>query len=124
VLTNAHVVSDMVDSSRMIITTSDGHEFDGYVYSLDTLADLAIVRIREKSLLSLEMSLGGSSTFPWPAVEFGSQDNLRIGDWVAAIGSPFGLQNTVTAGVISSQSRKSKEIGGHDSRLVNTLSLT
>ena len=59
-------------------------------------------------------------SFPWPIVDFGSKENApRLGDWVIAIGSPFGLQNTVTVGVVSSQSRKSIEIGGpsDDSRV-------
>lgn len=105
ILTNAHVVSDMVDSSKLIITTSDGQELDGYVHSLDTIADLAVIRIKSRNSLV------------WPVVKVGDNETTRLGDWVISIGSPFGLQNTVTAGVVSSLARKSTQIGGQDSRL-------
>ncbi|KAJ3302705.1 Serine protease htra2, mitochondrial [Kappamyces sp. JEL0829] len=115
ILTNAHVVSDIVDSSKVIVTTSDGVILDGYVHAMDMLADLALIRIKDSSLRAVRKMHG--IKFPWPIVSFGDNEKMRLGDWVVAIGSPFGLQNTVTAGVVSSNSRKSNEIGGLDARV-------
>ncbi|KAJ3313649.1 hypothetical protein HDV04_001659 [Boothiomyces sp. JEL0838] len=104
ILTNAHVVTDM-DDGKIMVRASDGYEFEAEVFSLDTRADLAIVKPihpqREK----------------FKAVQFGNNVKTRPGDWVVAIGCPFGLQNTVTAGVISSRSRHSVEIGAQDDRV-------
>ena len=104
ILTNAHVVSDMTDDSSLIVTTSKGEQLEAYVHALDAPADLAIIKLSNPN---------GN----YKSVVFGSYDNIRVGDWAIAIGCPFGLQNTVTAGVISSLSRKSSEIGGNDTRI-------
>ncbi|KAH6600080.1 hypothetical protein BASA61_002370 [Batrachochytrium salamandrivorans] len=106
ILTNAHVVADMNEDSKLWVTATDGIRYPGIVHSLDTLSDLAIVRIQALP-----------SPQRWPTVKFGTNKNLRPGDWVIAIGSPFGLQNTVTAGVVSSRSRLSSEIGTKDTRV-------
>ena len=103
----------------MSITTSNGCNYDGYVHSLDALSDLAIVKFTKPRDAALN----------WPRVQFGiflnniiqnelgTSINARPGDWVIAIGSPFGLNNTVTAGVISSLRRRASEIGTKDSRV-------
>jgi serine protease Do len=100
-LTNAHVLSDTVESSRIMITTSDGVVLEGDIHALDTMADLALIRIKDSSLKSLQKLHG--IKFPWPVVSFGDNEKMQLGDWVVAIGSPFGLQNTVTAGVVSNK---------------------
>ncbi|KAI9362062.1 trypsin-like cysteine/serine peptidase domain-containing protein [Zopfochytrium polystomum] len=108
ILTNAHVVADFTDDSKVLVTTSEGLVFRGYVYSFDVLSDLAVVKIVPDPRAPRRS---------WKAVKFGSSAALRPGDWVMAVGCPFGLQNTVTAGIVSSRRRKSTEIGGRDSRV-------
>ncbi|KAI8849099.1 trypsin-like cysteine/serine peptidase domain-containing protein [Chytridium lagenaria] len=108
ILTNAHVVADSTEDSKLTITTSDGRAYSGTVHSLDVLSDLAVVKIMRDPREPHEA---------WKPVKFGGSQDMRPGDWVMAIGSPFGLQNTVTAGIVSSRRRKSAEIGGKDSRV-------
>ncbi|KAJ3273576.1 hypothetical protein HDV01_004343 [Terramyces sp. JEL0728] len=104
ILTNAHVVTDM-DDGKIIVRASDGYEFEAEVFSLDTRADLAIVKPVHPQKDKFK------------PVQFGNVFKIRPGDWVVAIGCPFGLQNTVTAGVVSSRSRHSVEIGAQDDRV-------
>lgn len=82
VLTNNHVVKG---ADRVTVQLPDGREFKGKV-SLDPLTDLALIKIEAKGLQSLS---------------FGDSDKLKVGQWVTAVGNPFGLKNTVTVGVIS-----------------------
>ena len=104
ILTNAHVVSDMAVDSALVVTLANGIKLKGRVHSLDLLADLAIVQLEEipKGI---------------KPVTFGTNANTRPGEFVVAIGCPYGLQNTVTSGVISSRRRQSTEIGALDSRV-------
>ncbi|ORY37077.1 trypsin-like serine protease [Rhizoclosmatium globosum] len=105
ILTNAHVVEDWT----IIITLSDGREYPGRVHAVDFLSDLAIIQIEPNN---------PTDTMPiWKPVHLGSNNEMRAGDWVVSIGNPMGLQNTVTAGVISSYRRKSQELGRKDSRV-------
>ena len=87
ILTNAHVVEG-ADELRIRLT--DNREFQGKVLGLDKKTDIAVVKIEAKNL---------------PVLKIGSSENLKVGEWVAAIGSPFGLDNTVTAGIVSAKSR-------------------
>jgi len=99
ILTNAHVVSGFPDhKSKIIITLSDGREFDGIVYSMDIISDLAVVKVT-------------NSTEFFSAAKLGSSKKMRPGDWVVALGSPLGFHNSVSAGVISAISRMSSELG-------------
>ncbi|MCX6345733.1 MAG: Do family serine endopeptidase [Armatimonadetes bacterium] len=82
IMTNNHVVAG---ADRVTVKLSDGREFKGKVF-LDPITDLALVKIDAKDL---------------PAIGFADSDKVRVGQWSLAIGNPFGLQNTVTAGVIS-----------------------
>ncbi|MGQ9454556.1 MAG: Do family serine endopeptidase [Armatimonadota bacterium] len=82
ILTNNHVVAG---ADRVTVKLADGREFVGKVL-LDPYSDLALVKIDAKDL---------------SAAQFGDSDKVKVGQWVAAIGNPFGLENTVTAGVIS-----------------------
>ena len=88
ILTNHHVV-DCADTITVRLT--DNREFKGKVLGSDAKTDIAVVKIDAKDL---------------PVLKMGNSDNLKVGEWVAAIGSPFGLDNTVTAGIVSAKSRK------------------
>lgn len=88
VLTNNHVVDG---ASQVTVQLSDGREFKGTVLGTDPKTDVAVVRIN-----------GGGSFQP---VQWGDSNHIRVGDSVFAVGSPFGLGNTVTAGIVSARSR-------------------
>lgn len=88
ILTNHHVV-DGADEIKVRLT--DNREFTGKVLGSDAKTDIAVVKIEAKDL---------------PFLTMGNSDELKVGEWVAAIGSPFGLDNTVTAGIVSAKSRK------------------
>ncbi|XP_076331022.1 HTRA2-related serine protease [Tachypleus tridentatus] len=95
ILTNAHVVANR---SHVTVKLFDGRVFEGQVESIDPHGDLATVRIDAIDL---------------PTLELGQSRKIRPGEWVVAMGSPFSLSNTITAGVISSVHRASKELGLH-----------
>ncbi|MBA3061739.1 MAG: Do family serine endopeptidase [Atribacteria sp.] len=87
VLTNEHVVRK---ADKIKVTLSDGREFDGEVIGSDVTSDMAIVKIKADHL---------------PLVALGDSDKLRVGEIVIAIGNPYGLQQTVTMGVVSAKGR-------------------
>ncbi|MDE2343237.1 MAG: trypsin-like peptidase domain-containing protein, partial [Betaproteobacteria bacterium] len=87
VLTNAHVVAD---ADEVVVKLTDRREFKAKVVGLDKTADVAVLRIDAKNL---------------PTVRIGNPQEARVGEWVLAIGSPFGFENSVTAGIISAKSR-------------------
>ena len=93
ILTNAHVVSD---ANKVIVKLTDKREFKARVIGIDKLSDVAVLKINAKNL---------------PAVKIGDPKNARVGEWVVAIGSPFGFENTVTAGIISAKSRSLPDEG-------------
>ena len=99
VLTNAHVVEG---SDRVRVTLSNGRSVNGQVLGRDKLTDLAVIRISANNL---------------PTVRLGNSDTLKPGEWAIAIGNPLGLDNTVTAGIISATGRSSGVIGTPDKRL-------
>ena len=88
VVTNNHVVDD---ASGIKVTLPDGKQYDAEVVGTDPQTDLALLKIEAKASL--------------PAVEWGDSDALKVGDWVMAVGNPFGLGGSVTAGIISARSR-------------------
>jgi serine protease Do len=92
VLTNAHVVAG---ASEVIVRLIDEREFKARVVGSDTRSDVALVKIEAKGL---------------PFVKIGNSDKTRVGDWVLAIGSPFGFDNTVTAGIVSAKARDTGEL--------------
>jgi len=87
VLTNAHVVDG---ANEVMVKLTDNREFKAKVVGVDRRTDVALVKIDAKNL---------------PMVRIGDASKAKVGEWVAAIGSPFGLENTVTAGIISAKSR-------------------
>lgn len=87
VMTNAHVVEGADD---VIVTLADKREFKAKIVGADKRTDVAVVKIDATGL---------------PAVKVGDVSRLRVGEWVMAIGSPFGLENTVTAGIVSAKQR-------------------
>ena len=87
ILTNAHVVDG---ASELTVRLADQREFKGKVVGTDRLTDVAVVKIEATNL---------------PVVNTGDPSRLKVGEWVAAIGSPFGLENSVTAGIVSAKSR-------------------
>jgi len=100
VLTNAHVV-DQVD--RVEVSLADGQQLDGEVVGADAITDLAVVRIASNPELQ--------------AARLGDSEALEVGDWAIALGSPYGLERTVTLGIVSSLHRDINALGFADKRL-------
>jgi len=99
-ITNAHVVEG---SSRVMVGLPDGRRVEGRVVGTDPVTDLAVVRLEGAG--------------PWPVARLGNSDGLQVGDWVIAVGNPFGLDNTVTLGIVSSLNRNAAKLGITDKRL-------
>ena len=87
ILTNAHVVAN---ADEVTVKLTDRREFKAKVLGADTQTDVAVLKIEATGL---------------PAVKIGNPDNVRVGEWAIAIGSPFGFENTVTAGIVSAKAR-------------------
>ncbi len=87
ILTNAHVVAG---ADEVIVKLTDKREFKAKVIGLDKPSDIAVLKIDARGL---------------PAVRIGDPQQVRVGEWVVAIGSPFGFENSVTAGIVSAKSR-------------------
>lgn len=87
ILTNAHVVAD---ANEVTVKLTDKREYKAKVLGFDKPSDVAVLKIDAKNL---------------PTVKIGDPKNSRVGEWVVAIGSPFGFENSVTAGIVSAKSR-------------------
>jgi len=88
ILTNNHVVAD---AEEILVTFSEKEKYEAKIIGLDPKTDIALIKIKVDK--------------PIPAASFGDSDKLRVGDWVVAIGNPFGLGSTVTAGIVSAKGR-------------------
>ena len=88
ILTNAHVV---VGSDEVQVTLSDGKLFKGHLVGLDQSTDVALIKV--------------NAPFDLPVIPLGSSDKMKPGDWVMTIGNPFGLEFTVTVGIVSAKGR-------------------
>lgn len=99
ILTNAHVVEG---ADTVTVTLKDGRELRGEVMGQDPLTDVAVIKVDASNL---------------PTAAIGNSDQLRPGEWAIAIGNPLGLDNTVTAGIISATGRTSSQIRVPDQRV-------
>jgi serine protease Do len=88
IVTNNHVIED---SDQITVALQDGTQMPAKVVGRDTKTDLALLKVTPKK--------------PLPATKFGDSDKARVGDWVIAIGDPFGIGSTVTAGIVSARNR-------------------
>jgi len=88
IVTNYHVVDD---AEKITVTLSDGRSFDGKVLGKDQKTDIAVIKI--------------SAPQDLPTAPLGDSDRLEVGEWVMAIGNPFGLDHTVTSGIVSAKGR-------------------
>ena len=88
IFTNNHVVEQ---AEKILVKLSDGKEYEAKIIGKDAKTDIALIKIKPDNSL--------------PVVEFGDSEKLRVGDWVLAIGNPFGLEHTVTAGIVSAKGR-------------------
>jgi len=93
ILTNAHVVAG---ADEVIVKLTDKREFKAKVKGVDKISDVAVLKIDATNL---------------PTVKIGDPNKARVGEWVVAIGSPFGFENSVTAGIISAKSRSLPDDG-------------
>lgn len=99
ILTNAHVVNG---ADTVTVVMKDGRSLRGKVLGQDSVTDVAVVKVEATNL---------------PAVTLGDSEQLRPGEWAIAIGNPLGLDNTVTAGIISATGRSSAQVGVPDKRV-------
>ena len=95
IVTNNHVVNN---ATKLRVTLHDGRAFDAKVIGTDPATDVALIKIDAEGL---------------PTLPFGSSDDLRLGEWVLAIGYPMNLQSTITAGIVSAKARQLGAIEGN-----------
>ena len=100
VMTNAHVVNGM---DRVIVGLTNGKKLKGKLIGQDFFTDIAVLKIEGKE--------------PWPKAKLGDSTKLKVGDWAIAVGNPFGLENTVTLGIISNLRRNVTQLGIYDKKL-------
>ena len=100
VMTNAHVING---SDRVIVGLTNGKKLRGKVIGQDFFTDLAVLKIEGKG--------------PWPKAQLGDSTKIKVGDWAIAVGNPFGLENTVTLGIISNLKRNVTQLGIYDKKL-------
>nr|XP_047911750.1 serine protease HTRA2, mitochondrial isoform X2 [Anser cygnoides] len=94
IVTNAHVVANR---RRVRVKLASGEQYDAVVQDVDQVADIATIKIKPKR--------------PLPTLPLGRSSEVRQGEFVVAMGSPFALQNTITSGIVSSAQRGSRELG-------------
>jgi S1-C subfamily serine protease len=99
IITNAHVVQG---ADKVTVTLKDGRVLQGKVMGLDTVTDVAVVKVEGGNL---------------PSVALGDSEKIKAGEWAIAIGNPLGLDNTVTAGIVSATGRSSSQVGDGSKRV-------
>jgi serine protease Do len=95
IITNSHVVES---ATKIKVSVSGGEEYTANVIGTDPVSDIAVIKIN------------GKKDFPFATI--GNSKNMKVGDWVITVGSPFGLEQTVTAGIISTTGRTFQDGGG------------
>ena len=100
VMTNAHVVNG---SDKVIVGLTNGKKLNAKLIGQDFFTDLAVLKIEGKG--------------PWPKAKLGDSTKIKVGDWAIAVGNPFGLENTVTLGIISNLKRNVAQLGIYDKKL-------
>ena len=99
VMTNAHVVNG---SKKLVVGLSIGEKYKGKLIGQDLLTDIAVIKLEGKG--------------PWPKAILGDSSKIQVGDWAIAVGNPFGLENTVTLGIISNLNRNVSQLGIYDKK--------
>ena len=99
VMTKAHVVNG---SDKLVVGLSNGTKYKGKLIGQDLLTDLAVIKLEGKG--------------PWPKAILGDSTKIEVGDWAIAVGNPFGLENTVTLGIISNLNRNVSQLGIYDKK--------
>ena len=100
VMTNAHVVNG---SDNVIVGLTNGKKLKAKLIGQDSFTDIAVLKIDGKG--------------PWPKANLGDSTKIKVGDWAIAVGNPFGLENTVTLGIISNLKRNVTQLGIYDKKL-------
>ncbi len=100
VMTNSHVVNG---SDKVIVGLTNGQKLNAKLIGQDFFTDLAVLKIEGKG--------------PWPIAQLGDSTTIKVGDWAIAVGNPFGLENTVTLGIISNLNRNVTQLGIYDKKL-------
>ena len=100
VMTNAHVVNK---SELVIVGLTNGKKLKGKVIGQDFFTDIALIKIEGKG--------------PWPKANLGDSTKIKVGDWAIAVGNPYGLENTVTLGIISNLKRNASQLEIYDKKL-------
>lgn len=105
ILTNAHVIAE---AQSVVITLDDGRHYNAKIIGLDKTSDIALLQIQAKNLV---------------AIPIANSDNLKVGDVVAAIGNPFGLNQTVTSGIVSALGRTALGIESYENFIQTDASI-
>lgn len=92
IVTNNHVIAD---SKEVTVTLNNKRTYSAKIIGTDKTTDLAVIKIKEKDLKDLKL----------PSLKFGNSDDVHVGEWVLAVGNPFNLTSTVTAGIVSAKGR-------------------
>ncbi len=100
VMTNAHVVNG---SDKVVVGLTNGNKLNAQLIGQDIFTDLAVLKIEGRG--------------PWPKAKLGDSSKIKVGDWAIAVGNPFGLENTVTLGIISNLNRNVTQLGIYDKKL-------
>ena len=100
IMTNAHVVNG---SDKVIVGLKNGKKFKATLIGQDFFTDIAVLQIEGNG--------------PWPIAQLGDSTKIKVGDWAIAVGNPFGLENTVTLGIISNLKRNVAQLGIYDKKL-------
>jgi serine protease Do len=103
IVTSYHIIEN---AERIEVTLNDKRFYVAEVAGIDPVTDLALLKIKEKNL---------------PFVEFGNVDDLQVGEWIAAVGNPFNLTSTVTAGIVSAKGRQINILEGENGRAIESF---